>query len=145
MRKLVETKSSIVRAPPPPPPPMPPVRQPITLDSDHSDSSDSSIEVLSVRDKSSVAYGPAIPASLPTERKVDHDSSSKSTSLIDLCIGYRIVSVWTKLATTGEMYEEVKQKKHKKKKKHHKKVGSASSRWGQISLSFFILEQKTPP
>ena len=47
MRKLAETKSSIVRTPAP----MPPVRQPITLDSDHSDSSDSSIEVLSVRGK----------------------------------------------------------------------------------------------
>jgi hypothetical protein len=47
-------------------------------DSDHSDSSDSSIEEIEVSglDKSSLAYGPAIPRNLSSRPKTDNINSS---------------------------------------------------------------------
>ncbi len=47
-------------------------------DSDHSDSSDSSIEEIEVSglDKSSLAYGPAIPRNLSSRPKTDNTNSS---------------------------------------------------------------------
>ncbi|CAF2738813.1 unnamed protein product [Rotaria sp. Silwood2] len=74
----------------------------ITYQSDHADSSDSSIEEIGVSDKSSLVYEPAVPSNLPSCSKTEHDKS-----------------IWTKLANTSAQYEELK---HKKKKKHHKKV-----------------------
>ncbi|CAF3370662.1 unnamed protein product [Rotaria sp. Silwood1] len=77
----------------------------IKYQSDHSDSSDSSIEEIEVSDKSSLVYGPAIPSNIPSRSKIDNDNS-----------------IWTKLANSSAQYEELKhKKKHKKKKKHHKK------------------------
>ena len=47
-------------------------------DSDHSDSSDSSIEEIEASglDKSSLAYGPAIPSNLSSRPKTDNNNSS---------------------------------------------------------------------
>jgi hypothetical protein len=50
---------------------------PQNYDSDHSSSTDSSIEEIEAPDKSSIAYGPAIPSNLSSRPKTDNDNTSK--------------------------------------------------------------------
>lgn len=113
--------------------------------SDQSDSSDSSIEEIAapgkqqrrcvlyfcyhffykILDKSSLAYGPAIPSKLSSRPKTDNNNSSIILKSIHSVITslFCFLLVWNKLANSDEQFEELKQKKkHKKKKKHNKKV-----------------------